>query len=909
MGKKNIIVVAGLLAVVALSLSVFLVFKIMLDPDALKPEIQKHVKRLTGLELELQGDISLKFFPWFGIELGPASLGSPEGFSGQLVSVTRLSVETKLLPLLQGRIDANSLEIDGLDVNLVRNKQGRWNFQLLPVKDVSVHEDQVIVDTTKGDRYSFSYLIQGLNIRNASLTVSDAQSKQQYAIRNGAVSAEDVTSGKTFFSEISFDASSSQPRLSGSVQLRGSVAVFPEALRFVLRDVALNANVRAQGLPFATAGLALSLDSDIQAEQGLFELTRFVADAVCNGGMFRKEAHAYLEGTGSLDLEQAVAKAQLVHLNGLGLESAVTARAVNLLQDPQLTAQVRTNTFNPKELLASCTLLPDWMGRMSGLTRCAYDGNISLDRHTLKLDAAALHLDGANFQVKALLGLPGVRTFDLAIAGTRFDICSVFPHDGSGESPQGKQAVSAGPSRASAGAPLSLHQYNGKLRLNFNNVVCGKRQVGRLGMDASLAKGRLEVSNLQLAVGQSSLSADVRARFPQTGYEPDAGKARIHLRSANLRKVLARLGHSLAPTQDPEVLGKVRLDLEAAFSPEGYVLHAPRFELDGNTFILSAEASKPFPSRIKVDIKGGVLDLNRYRPVPPKKAKEAGQRPAAAPVRKKPSKLPAFVRKAALSAHLVFEKLHYDLFAASNLLADLVSDKGDIRVSRLECGLFGGYVRSSGKVGLHQTPAPLSVKLSGRGVNVHSLLAALGVRPHVTGRADLTADVTSRGFAAKEFLAGLNGKASALIVGGAILGLNLSSSALTSQQGIVGPKAKTPFREARVDLAATNGTVHFSRFNVSYPPNTVNGTGDISLPKNTISASLSADLQGLPTLPITISGSLDKPDVGLNGAALVGNVVGGVVKEILRSPLTIEQGIQNGIESLFSDKNKKKKKE
>ncbi len=906
MGKKAIIA-AGLLVVAGLALALFLVIKVMLNPDALKPELQDQVERLTGLQLELQGDISLKWYPWFGIKLGPASLSSPEGFKEKLVSVSHLSVETRLLPLLQGKIDAKSLEIEGLDLNIVRNAKGRWNFQVLPVKDVTVREDEVIVDTIKGDRYIFSYLIRGLELQNASVRVVDELRGQRYEISKCNVSARDVESGKPFDAEISFDGSSTQPRLAGSVQLRAMVSLFPEVLRFAFDDVKLEANVQAQGLPFAKAGIALSMDTQILAHQGLFDVTRLTADAVVSGGMFGKQARAYLEGTGSLDLEQGVAKANLAHLNGLGLESEITASATKVLQDPQLTARVRTNIFDLKKVLAACQLLPQWMRRVKGLTRCSYDGTVFLNKHSLKFDTTALRIDDAALQVKATLALPDVRAVEVAASGTRFDICKLLPHAAGG-----KQGKDGGASKAGAGKQTrqpSLHDYQARLQIAFDDLVCGKESVGRLGLKASLAQGKLDVSDLQLQMHHASLSGEVQARFPKEGFEPDAGKARIRLRSENLRNALKRLGYAMGPTQDPAVWGKTKLDLEAAFNPQGYVVHTPRFELDGNTMSLSVRAAKPFPSQLSIELKSGALDLNRYKAAADAGGKKDGKKPDAATKSKEQFELPAFFRKTKCSAKLFFEKLSYDLFAVSNLRVKAVSDKGQVSVSDLRGKCFGGTINSSGSVNLRRTPAPLAVDLSGKSVDIRAFLTALGRRPHVTGRADIKANVSSHGFTSKEFFNGLNGNATALVVNGSILGLNLSSSALSSQKGIVGPKAKTKFQKAVIEAHATNGSVHFTKFHVSYPPNRIDGTGTIVLPKNAISAELNANLQGLPIIPVTIKGKLGDPDVGLDGAALVGNVVDGaanVVKDILLSPLTIEQGIQDGIESLFSSKKKKK---
>ena len=65
-----IIVLLG--AIVALVLFV--------NPNQFKPLIVEQTQKHTGLELVIEGDISWKFFPSLGFELGKTELRNPQGF-------------------------------------------------------------------------------------------------------------------------------------------------------------------------------------------------------------------------------------------------------------------------------------------------------------------------------------------------------------------------------------------------------------------------------------------------------------------------------------------------------------------------------------------------------------------------------------------------------------------------------------------------------------------------------------------------------------------------------------------------------------------------------------------------------------------------------------------------------------
>src|SRR5680860_368802 len=53
------------------------------DPNDYKQRIESAAKQATGRELTLQGNIELSFFPWLGLQLGAASVGTAAGFGDE----------------------------------------------------------------------------------------------------------------------------------------------------------------------------------------------------------------------------------------------------------------------------------------------------------------------------------------------------------------------------------------------------------------------------------------------------------------------------------------------------------------------------------------------------------------------------------------------------------------------------------------------------------------------------------------------------------------------------------------------------------------------------------------------------------------------------------------------------------
>jgi len=119
--------IGGLVALVLLLMIAVWAF---VDPNDYKDRIAAGVKSATGRELTLTGDIELDLFPWVALTLGPASLGNPAGFGDEpFATVQRASARVKLLPLLSKRLEVGRVEIEGLDLRLKQNAEGKGNWE------------------------------------------------------------------------------------------------------------------------------------------------------------------------------------------------------------------------------------------------------------------------------------------------------------------------------------------------------------------------------------------------------------------------------------------------------------------------------------------------------------------------------------------------------------------------------------------------------------------------------------------------------------------------------------------------------------------------------------------------------------------------------------------------------------
>ena len=102
----------------------------VIDPNTFKPRIEAEVKKATGRDFRLVGDIKLGFYPWLALRTGPGSIGNPPGFPAEpMASWRSAQLGAKLIPLLGSELVVDRVHLVGADVRLVRHADGTANWQ------------------------------------------------------------------------------------------------------------------------------------------------------------------------------------------------------------------------------------------------------------------------------------------------------------------------------------------------------------------------------------------------------------------------------------------------------------------------------------------------------------------------------------------------------------------------------------------------------------------------------------------------------------------------------------------------------------------------------------------------------------------------------------------------------------
>ncbi|MBC7951965.1 MAG: AsmA family protein [Rhodospirillaceae bacterium] len=120
--------------IVGTALAVLLVLAVavpaLIDWSRYKDQIIARAEASTGRPVTISGPVRLRLLPSPAISAEGLAVGNPPGTEGQLATVERLRLRLALLPLLVGRVEISSLELDRPVLHLARLPDGRSNWQL-----------------------------------------------------------------------------------------------------------------------------------------------------------------------------------------------------------------------------------------------------------------------------------------------------------------------------------------------------------------------------------------------------------------------------------------------------------------------------------------------------------------------------------------------------------------------------------------------------------------------------------------------------------------------------------------------------------------------------------------------------------------------------------------------------------
>jgi len=372
--KALLLVVAGLILLVVLAIGAALIF---FDPNDFRDDIAAAVREETGRELTIEGDLSIRVFPWLAVAVGNTRLGNAEGFGEEpFASFDSARLSLEILPLLLRReFVIGNAALDGLVVNLATNAQGANNWDDLVAQGET---PDTPAPEAEEDAHPTALDIAGIDVSGAVVRYRDAAAGSDYRIEGLTLSTGAISLGSPFDVDGRFDYLLEPDGIGGSLELAASVELGSRFEAVVLED--LDVSGRVAGLTTEPATFALSAP-------------RLAADL----GASRLEPASLSATALGVELSADVA--------ALGWADAVTG-------DMRLSVA----PFSPRGVLGQLEVELPPTADPQALTSLALSADAELDADSVSLGELDMRLDATTLtgEIVVPLGTDAPLRFDLA---------------------------------------------------------------------------------------------------------------------------------------------------------------------------------------------------------------------------------------------------------------------------------------------------------------------------------------------------------------------------------------------------------------------------------------------------------------------------------------------------------------
>ncbi|MBM3354229.1 MAG: AsmA family protein [Betaproteobacteria bacterium] len=335
-------------------------------------------------------------------------------------------------------------------------------------------------------------------------------------------------------------------------------------------------------------------------------------------------------------------------------------------------------------------------------------------------------------------------------------------------------------------------------------------------------------------------------------------------------------------------------------------------KFDESSIQAKLAATKFEPLATTFDVGIDKLNLDRYIPAQSKDAKKGDDRVDLSPLKGK-----------TVSGKIAIGNLTAQRVKLQNVKAEVKLAGGKLEVSPHSANLYGGTV--SGALVADANGNRIAVKEILQNVALGPLLRDAAQKDEMEGKGNVSVDVQTAGGTVPALKKALAGAVKVEVKDGAIKGVNLADSArnlksaLGAKQTKPDPTQKTDFSEMSASFAIKNGVARNDDLKAASPFLRLGGAGNLDIGNNTIDylakATLAAttkgqggrdakDLTGI-TIPVKLTGALDKPDWNIDYTALLaasGGALGKAadsVTEMVKKSTEGAGGVGGKIKGLF----------
>jgi AsmA protein len=219
-------VVGGLILV---ALAAVAILAATFDPNKYRDDVERLVKEHTGRTLQLKGPLEMAFWPSLGARVSQVAL-SERAADREFLSLASAHASVALLPLLRGEVIVDRVRVSGLKAQVVKDKEGRFNFQDLMEPKPGEKPAAKAPQKKSEDSGPVKFDIAGIQIENASIAYRDLASGQEVALSDLNLETGRIAENAQGKIDFSTALKRNTPPLDAKLALNGTYSLKPEAI-------------------------------------------------------------------------------------------------------------------------------------------------------------------------------------------------------------------------------------------------------------------------------------------------------------------------------------------------------------------------------------------------------------------------------------------------------------------------------------------------------------------------------------------------------------------------------------------------------------------------------------------------------------------------------------------------------
>jgi uncharacterized protein involved in outer membrane biogenesis len=244
-------------------------FAATFNPNDYKDDIIKLIKDKKERTLNIEGDIKLSYWPKIGADLGKLSISEHKS-DAVFASVNNVKVALAVLPLLKKSLVVDTVYVDGAKANVVKHKDGSFNFDDLISKD-------------EEESQQFKFDVDGVNVTNSEVKYTDETTGAKYNVSKFNMKSGHIALAEPVDLETDFTLTANQPETAANIKLKGNFLVDPETKHFKVKGL----DSHIVGDMLNGTGMDIKASGDVDAKPELMDFLvndlKFVASGNFDG--------------------------------------------------------------------------------------------------------------------------------------------------------------------------------------------------------------------------------------------------------------------------------------------------------------------------------------------------------------------------------------------------------------------------------------------------------------------------------------------------------------------------------------------------------------------------------------------------------------------------------------------------